>query len=193
MSRILETPSSYLCFHRLAIMGNEAGMQPFHLDGDYDGDYAVCNGEIYGFRAIKEKLAKYAREVADYIGAGHTEVYMTLQQVLGSLEEVIALLGTWDITTIRASMGMYLYCKAIREQTDARILLTDEISDELFSYKYTDFISSDEAFQKRVDELYLYDVLRADRCISVNSIEGRVPFGTGAVRGPHYAETEPLL
>lgn len=115
--------------------------------------------------------------MADYIGASHTEVYMTRQQVLGSLEEVIALLGTWDITTIRASMGMYLCCKAIREQTDVRVLLTDEISDELFGYKYTDFASSDEAFQKRVDELYLYDVLRTDRCISVNSIEGRVPFG----------------
>ena len=27
------------------------------------------------------------------------------------------------------------------------------------------------------DELYMYDVLRADRCISVNSLEARVPFG----------------
>ena len=26
-------------------------------------------------------------------------------------------------------------------------------------------------------ELYMYDVLRADRCISSNSIEARVPFG----------------
>ena len=33
--------------------------------------------------------------------------------VIQSLEEVIRLLGTWDITTIRASMGMYLLCKAI--------------------------------------------------------------------------------
>ena len=54
---------------------------------------------------------KYARMVADYIGAEHTEVYMTREQVLTSLEEVVALLGTWDITTIRASMGMYL-CSA---------------------------------------------------------------------------------
>ena len=124
---------------------------------------------------------KYARMVADYIGAEHTEVYMTREQVLASLEEVIALLGTWDITTIRASMGMYLCCKAIHEQTDIRVLLTGEISDELFGYKYTDFAPSPEAFQqeakKRVDELYMYDVLRADRCISVNSIEARVPFG----------------
>ena len=124
---------------------------------------------------------KYAREVADYIGADHTEVYMTRQQVLDTLEEVISLLGTYDITTIRASMGMYLCCKAIHEKTDIRVLLTGEISDELFGYKYTDFAPSAGAFQqeskKRVDELHMYDVLRADRCISVNSLEARVPFG----------------
>ena len=31
--------------------------------------------------------------------------------------------------------------------------------------------------RKRLRELYMYDVLRADRCISVNSMEARVPFG----------------
>ena len=31
--------------------------------------------------------------------------------------------------------------------------------------------------EKRVRELHMYDVLRADRCISVNSLEARVPFG----------------
>ena len=124
---------------------------------------------------------KYARQVADFIGAEHTEVYMTAGEVISSLEKVIALLGTYDITTIRASMGMYLVCKAIHESTDVRVLLTGEISDELFGYKYTDFAPSAEEFQKeaekRVRELHMYDVLRADRCISVNSLEARVPFG----------------
>ena len=76
---------------------------------------------------------------------------------------------------------MYLCCKKIREATDLRVLMTGEISDELFGYKYTDFAPSDEAFQgeakKRVDEIHTYDVLRADRCIAANSMEGRVPFG----------------
>src|SRR5699024_5096482 len=71
---------------------------------------------------------KYARQVAEYLGADHTEVYMTRQQVIDSLEEVIAMLGTYDITTIRASMGMYLCCKAIHEKTDVRVLLTGEVS-----------------------------------------------------------------
>ena len=124
---------------------------------------------------------KYAKQVADYIGSDHTEVIITKEDVLAALEDVVQLLGTYDITTIRASMGMYLICKAIHETTDIRVLLTGEISDELFGYKYTDFAPSPEAFQaeaqKRIRELHMYDVLRADRCISVNSLEARVPFG----------------
>ncbi len=124
---------------------------------------------------------KYARQAADYIGSHHTEVFMTPEEVISSLAEVIRLLGTYDITTIRASMGMYLVCRWIHEHTKIRVLLTGEISDELFGYKYTDFAPSAEAFQeeavKRIRELHMYDVLRADRCISVNSLEARVPFG----------------
>ncbi len=124
---------------------------------------------------------KYARQAADFIGSDHTEVYMTPQQVLDALEDVICTLGTFDITTVRASIGMYLVCKAIHEQTDIRVLLTGEISDELFGYKYTDFAPDAAAFQqeaqKRIRELHMYDVLRADRCISVHSLEARVPFG----------------
>ncbi len=124
---------------------------------------------------------KYAKEVAEYIKSDHTEIYINKNLVLDNIEHVIKVLETYDITTIRASMGMYLICKAIREQTDVRVLLTGEISDEIFGYKYTDFAPSPEAFQeeaqKRIRELYMYDVLRADRCISANSIEARVPFG----------------
>ncbi len=124
---------------------------------------------------------KYAQEAADFIGADHTSFYMSREDVLDALPEVIKLLGTWDITTIRASLGMYLCCKKIHETTDVRVLMTGEISDELFGYKYTDFAPTPEAFQeesqKRVRELHMYDVLRADRCVSVNSLEARVPFG----------------
>ena len=124
---------------------------------------------------------KYAKQVADYIGSDHTEICMTHDEVIATLDGLIQILGTFDITTIRASIGMYLICKAIHEQTDIRVLLTGEISDELFGYKYTDFAPSAQAFQqeaqKRIRELHMYDVLRADRCISVNSLEARVPFG----------------
>ena len=124
---------------------------------------------------------KYARMAADFIGSEHTEVIITKEDVIAALPTVVELLGTYDITTIRASIGMYLVCKYIHEHTDIRVLLTGEISDELFGYKYTDFAPDASAFQqeaeKRIRELHMYDVLRADRCISANSLEARVPFG----------------
>ncbi len=123
---------------------------------------------------------KYAKEVADYIGSIHTEVFMETKDVIDILEEVIYHLETWDITTIRASVGMYLLTKWISKNTDIKVLMTGEVSDELFGYKYTDFAPSAKEFQKesekRIRELYMYDVLRADRCISGASLEGRVPF-----------------
>ena len=124
---------------------------------------------------------KYARKVAEYIGSDHYEVIMTRDDVIEALEPVIAALGTWDITTVRASIGMYLVCKWIHENTDIRVILTGEISDEIFGYKYTDFAPDAKSFQeeseKRIREIHMYDVLRADRSISVHSLEARVPFG----------------
>lgn len=124
---------------------------------------------------------KYAKIVADYLDTDHTEVILLKADVIGSLDEVIYALETYDITSIRASIGMYLISKYIHENTSIKVLLTGEVSDELFGYKYTDFAPDEEAFQKeaekRVRELYMYDVLRADRCLAANSLEARVPFG----------------
>lgn len=127
---------------------------------------------------------KYAKEVALHIGSDHTEVYITKNDVLEALDEVVYHLESYDITTIRASVGMYLVCRYIRENTDIKVLMTGEVSDEIFGYKYTDFAPSADEFQKeaqkRVRELYEYDVLRADRCIAANSLEARVPFSDTA-------------
>ncbi|MGN1006571.1 MAG: asparagine synthase (glutamine-hydrolyzing), partial [Aristaeellaceae bacterium] len=95
---------------------------------------------------------KYARKVADFIGSDHTEVIISEKDVLDALEPVVELLGTYDITTIRASIGMYLVCKYIHENTDVRVLLTGEISDELFGYKYTDFAPDAAAFQEEAEK-----------------------------------------
>lgn len=124
---------------------------------------------------------KYAKEVAEYIHSNHHEVIINRDDVINAIEEVVKALATYDITTIRASIGMYLVCRAIHENSDRRVILTGEISDEIFGYKYTDFAPDAAAFQqeaeKRIREIHMYDVLRADRCISVNSLEARVPFG----------------
>ena len=124
---------------------------------------------------------KYAKQVSEFIHSNHHEIIITKDDVINALDEVIKILGTFDITTIRASIGMYLLCKKTHQESNIKVLLTGEISDELFGYKYTDFAPNALEFQnesiKRIKELHMYDVLRADRCISANSLEARVPFG----------------
>lgn len=53
-SKIVALPhGGFLGFQRLAIMGlTPEGMQPFCLHGSF----AVCNGELYGFRPMKREL-----------------------------------------------------------------------------------------------------------------------------------------
>lgn len=123
---------------------------------------------------------KYAKQMADYLGTNHTEVIFTRKDIVEVLKHIVWVTETWDVTTIRASTPMYLLCKYIRNSTNVRVVLSGEISDELFGYKYTDFAPDATSFQtesqKRIKELYMYDVLRADRCISSNSLEARVPF-----------------
>ena len=51
--RIQEVAGGVLGFQRLSIMGlTPEGMQPFELDGSS----VVCNGEIYGFRKLRDEL-----------------------------------------------------------------------------------------------------------------------------------------
>lgn len=124
---------------------------------------------------------KYAKTVSDFLGTDHTEVRMSKEDVLNNISKIIYALETYDITTIRASIGMFILSKYIHENSNIKVLMTGEVSDELFGYKYTDYAPDSESFQmeckKRIDEIHLYDVLRADRCLATNSLEARVPFG----------------
>ena len=123
---------------------------------------------------------KYAKQMSEYLGTKHHEVIFTKNDIYDNLRHVIWSIESWDITTIRASIPMYLLCQYIKINTKVKVVFTGEISDELFGYKYTDFAPNALEFQKesekRIKELYMYDVLRADRCISSNSLEARVPF-----------------
>jgi asparagine synthase (glutamine-hydrolysing) len=74
---------------------------------------------------------------------------------------------------------MYLVCKAIHEKnrypgaSDRRIPTSFSVTNTPISHPAPRRSSRKQ--KKRVNELYMYDVLRADRCISVNSIEARCP------------------
>ena len=124
---------------------------------------------------------KSARKVAEALGLTHHEVNFTAEEGYSNLQELIWHLESYDITTIRASMPMFLLSKYIRDNTNVRVLLSGEGADELFSgYLYNHYAPSDSDLHyeslKRLSELYHYDVLRADRTTSASGLELRVPF-----------------
>ncbi|XP_061122973.1 asparagine synthetase [glutamine-hydrolyzing] [Syngnathus typhle] len=122
-----------------------------------------------------------ARKVAAYIGSEHHEVNFTAEEGIQVVEQVIVSLETYDITTVRASVGMYLVSKYIGEKTDSVVIFSGEGSDELTQgYIYFHEAPSAEAGAEEsvrlLKELYLFDNLRADRTTSAHGLELRVPF-----------------
>ncbi|XP_067005858.1 asparagine synthetase [glutamine-hydrolyzing] isoform X2 [Anabrus simplex] len=122
-----------------------------------------------------------ARQVAKHIGTEHHEVSFTPDDVKEVLDKVIYHLETPDITTIRASVGMYLLSKYILEKTDTTVIFSGEGADELAQgYIYFRNAPSSEAAHKEslrlLKDIYLFDGLRADRTTAAHSLELRVPF-----------------
>ena len=74
---------------------------------------------------------KYAQIAADYIGSIHTVVNITTEDAINALKDVIWATETFDITTVRASTGQYLISKYIADNTDFKVVLSGDGSDEV--------------------------------------------------------------
>lgn len=123
----------------------------------------------------------YAKKVAEHIGSIHHEVIVTKEDMLDSIEEVIKNIESYDITTVRASVPNYLIAKYINDTTEFKCVFSGEMSDEMMGgYLYFNKTSNGLEFAKECDRLLenicYFDNLRADKCISSNQLEARVPF-----------------
>ena len=121
-----------------------------------------------------------AKKVSDHIGTIHHEITFTIQEGLDAIRDVIYSLETYDITTIRASTPMYLMARVIKSM-GIKMVLSGEGADEIFGgYLYFHKAPNAEEFHKetirKLDKLYQYDCLRANKSLMAWGIEGRVPF-----------------
>jgi asparagine synthase (glutamine-hydrolysing) len=124
---------------------------------------------------------EYAKKVADHIGSIHTEINFIEQDGLDVLEDVIKCCETYDITTIRASVGQHLIAKWISKNTDIKVLLNGDLSDEewcgyIYSHFAPDSNSLYEDSARLVRDVHYFDGLRVDRNISYWGLEARLPF-----------------
>ena len=139
----------------------------------------TLNTYSIGFKGSPD--LKAARIVADYIGSNHHEVNLDLKEIQDRLPEIIMQLETWDTTTIRASIGMFFISEYIKNNSEDVVIFSGEGADELCQgYLYFHRQPSDIAgyaeSMRLMNNLYMYDVLRADRTTAAHGLELRVPF-----------------
>jgi len=125
-----------------------------------------------------------AKIVADHIGSTHHSIVLSEQEFLAGLEETVYITGSFDVTTVRASVGHQLVSNWVKDHSDVKVLFTGETIDEMGSYLYFQNAPSPEAFQEEtirlLKDIHFFDMLRGDRSISSAGIEARVPFADKA-------------
>lgn len=134
-----------------------------------------------GFKGCESADVAAATQIARILDIDHHIYTPTVETGLAAITRTIYHLESWDTTTIRASVPQYLLSKYISENTNVRVLISGEGSDELLGgYLYFNNVPNKEAFVKEREILLSYlpcfDVLRTDRTTAANGLEVRVPF-----------------
>jgi asparagine synthase (glutamine-hydrolysing) len=137
--------------------------------------------ETYSIGLPDSEDIKYARLVADWFGSKHTEIIVTEEEMLAAIPEVIIAIESFDVTTVRASIGNYLLGKYIKSCSNAKVIFNGDGADELCGgYLYMsscpDSIEYDKETVRLLKDIHMFDVLRSDKSISSHGLEPRTPF-----------------
>ena len=121
-----------------------------------------------------------AKKVADFLGSINHEYHFTPSEGIENLQNLIYHLETYDVTTVRASLPMYLLSKHIHEE-GFKMVLSGEGADEvlggyLYFHQAPNILEFHKECKRRVNQLHAFDCLRANKSTMAWSIEARVPF-----------------
>lgn len=125
---------------------------------------------------------EHARLVATHINSIHHEKILTPEECLAIIPTVIRAIESFDITTVRASVGNYFVGQLVAAETpDVKVVLNGDGADEVLGgYLYMRAAPDDAAFEAETDrllrEIHRYDVLRSERSMAAHGLESRSPF-----------------
>ncbi len=123
---------------------------------------------------------KASREVANFLGTRHYEFTFTVEEGIDAISDVIQTIETFNPTTIRASTPMFLMARKIKT-LGIKMVMTGEGADEIFGgYLYFHKAPDSKEFHqetvRKLQDLYKYDLLRANKSTAAWGVEARVPF-----------------
>ena len=137
--------------------------------------------ETYSIGLKGSEDLRCAKIVANYLETTHTEIIVSEDEMFSIIPHVIYAIESYDTTTVRASIGNYLLGKYISENSSAKVIFNGDGSDEICGgYLYMnlcpDPIEYDMETRRLLKDIYYFDVLRSDKCISSHGLEPRTPF-----------------
>jgi len=147
--------------------------------------------------AAKE-VVKYLKKKYGEKSLDHHVIVRDIFEGIAAIPEVVKTIESFDTTTVRASTPMYMMSSYVREETDLKIILSGEGSDELncLGYLYLLYAPSvDDARAESVrllENIHFFDGLRADRSVSAFGLELRVPFLDGDFVSYTMAYNDPI-
>ena len=126
---------------------------------------------------------KYAKRLSNYLETEttHHEIIVSEKDIIDAIPDVIKIIETYDLHTIRNGVINYLLGKYIKENSKAKIIFGGNGADELFGgYKYlnneTNGIEFDMECRKLVKDSHLFDLLSVEKCFSSHGLEISCPF-----------------
>lgn len=124
---------------------------------------------------------KYSKIASDYFKTNHTIIELSNEDFINAIEKTIYQIESYDVTTVRASIGNYLVSCYIRDNSQDKVVFCGDVSDEIFgSYRGFYYAPNDDTFYeeniKMLKNINYFDVLRSDKSISGAGLEARVPF-----------------
>jgi asparagine synthase (glutamine-hydrolysing) len=123
-----------------------------------------------------------ARTVAYACDSIHSEIIVPYEAGLNIIQDVIRFNESWDQTTVRASIPMSIAARWIKKHhPDIAVIYSGEVADELLrGYLYNRTAVSEEDaradMRMRLEDISMFDGLRADRVIASQGMEVRFPF-----------------
>jgi asparagine synthase (glutamine-hydrolysing) len=126
-------------------------------------------------------IIDYQNQIKQYNKGLHTHVMITNDQAINMIETTVKTIESFDLTSNRASVMQLMISEFISRCTNIKVLLCGDASDEQYgSYLYFSQCNNPTEFNNEcirlMDEIYKYDGLRCDRCVSNSKIEIRLPF-----------------
>lgn len=131
---------------------------------------------------LKESVdLKYSVIAAQSLQTNHTCIELTPREFIDAIDKTIYQIESYDVTTVRASIGNYLVSCYIRDNSEDKVVFCGDVSDEIFgSYRGFFYANNETDFfeenMKMVENIHYFDVLRSDKSISGAGLEARVPF-----------------